>query len=120
MKLLLFLVGFMAAGSLLAQNLSKEELNQIQSGFKKDVYTKAMQNALSSNDITQLAWNRDNVGTTDQIFTYGVDVSGITDQKKSGRCWMFTSLNIFRPMVMKQFNLACLLYTSDAADEEDS
>ncbi|HZL09965.1 MAG TPA: C1 family peptidase [Prolixibacteraceae bacterium] len=106
MKLLLFLVGFMAAGSLLAQNLSKEELNQIQSGFKKDVYTKAMQNALSSNDITQLAWNRDNVGTTDQIFTYRVDVSGITDQKKSGRCWMFTSLNIFRPMVMKQFNLA--------------
>jgi bleomycin hydrolase len=63
-----------------------------------------MQNALSSTDITQLAWNRENVGTTDQMFTYRVDVSGITDQKKSGRCWMFSSLNLFRPMAMKQFN----------------
>ena len=106
MKIRLFLIAFLAAGSLLAQNLSKGELDQIKSSFKKDVYTKAMQNALSSTDITQLAWNHENVGTTDQFFTYKVDVSGITDQKKSGRCWMFSSLNLFRPMVMKQFNLA--------------
>ena len=106
MKILLLVVAFLAAGSLLAQNLSKGELDQIKSSFKKDVYTKAMQNALSATEITQLAWNRQNVGTTDQLFTYRVDVSGITDQKKSGRCWMFSSLNLFRPMVMKQFNLA--------------
>jgi bleomycin hydrolase len=106
MKIRLLLIAFLAAGSLCAQNLSKGELEQIQSSFKKDIYTKAMQNALSANDITQLAWNHENVGTTDQLFTYKVDVSGITDQKKSGRCWMFSSLNLFRPMVMKQFNLA--------------
>ena len=89
-----------------AQNLSRESLDQLRSSFKKDAYTKAMQNALSSNDITKLAWNRENVGTTDQLFTYRVDVSGITDQKSSGRCWMFSSLNLFRPMAMKQFNLS--------------
>ena len=106
MKIFLLVATFLAAGSLMAQNLSKGELDQIKSSFKKDVYTKAMQNALSSTDITQLAWNHENVGTTDQLFTYKVDVSGITDQKKSGRCWLFSSLNLFRPMVMKQFNLA--------------
>ena len=106
MKLFLFFVGLLAAGSLCAQNLSQGELNLIQKSFKKDAYAKAMQNALSSTDITQLAWNRENVGTTDQFFTYRVDVSGITDQKKSGRCWMFSSLNLFRPMAMKQFNLS--------------
>ncbi|HET6558847.1 MAG TPA: C1 family peptidase [Prolixibacteraceae bacterium] len=106
MKILFFVVCFLAAGSLLAQNLSKTEVEQIKSGFKKDAYTKAMQNALSSTDISQLAWNRENVGTTDHLFTYRVDVSGITDQKKSGRCWMFSSMNIFRPQVMKQFNLS--------------
>jgi len=93
MKILLLLFVFLAAGSLMAQNLSKGEVDQIKSSFKKDIYTKAMQNALSSTEITQLAWNRENVGTTDQLFTYRVDVSGITDQKKSGRCWMFSSLN---------------------------
>jgi bleomycin hydrolase len=106
MKIKLFIAAFFAAGSLLAQDLTKGELDQIRSGFKKDAYTKAMQNALSSTDINQLAWNRENVGTTDQFFTYRVDVSGITNQQKSGRCWMFTSLNVFRPLVMKQFNLS--------------
>jgi bleomycin hydrolase len=106
MKILLAMIAVMAASSLMAQSLSKVEVDQIKSGFKRDAYTKAMQNALSSTDITQLAWNRENVGTTDQLFTYRVDVSGITDQKKSGRCWMFSSLNLFRPQVMKQFNLS--------------
>lgn len=100
------LVLLLAVFSASAQNLTQGDLDQIRSGFKKDVYTKAMQNALSSTEITQLAWNRENAGTTDHLFTYRVDVSGITDQKKSGRCWMFSSLNLFRPMVMKQFNLA--------------
>lgn len=105
MKIVLLFVCALITGSLLAQNLSKGELDQIKTSFKKDAYTKAIQNALSSNDITKLAWNRANVGTTDQLFTYRVDVSGITDQKSSGRCWMFSSLNLFRPLAMKKFNL---------------
>jgi bleomycin hydrolase len=105
MKFKLLIVALFAVGPLLAQDLTKGELDQIKSGFKMDAYTKAMQNALSSTDINQLAWNRANVATTDQFFTYRVDVSGITNQKGSGRCWMFSSLNIFRPVVMKQFNL---------------
>ncbi len=106
MRGILFFAGILAAGGLMAQGISKTDAEKIRSGFKLDSYTKAMQNALSSTDINQLAWNRENVGTTDQFFTYRVDVSGITDQKKSGRCWMFSSLNLFRPLVMKQFNLA--------------
>ena len=106
MRGILLFIGILATGNLLAQQISKTEMDKIRSGFKKDAYTKAMQNALSSNDITKLAWNRENVGTTDQFFTYRVEVSGITDQKSSGRCWMFSSLNLFRPMAMKQYNLA--------------
>lgn len=106
MRGILFSVALLVAGSLCAQDISKPALDQIRSGFKKDAYTKAMQNALSANDISKLAWNRSNVGTVDHLFTYKVDVSGITDQKGSGRCWMFSSLNLFRPAVMKKFNTA--------------
>ena len=100
MKIRLFLVLMLPAILAFSQNLTKGDLDLLKSSFKKDVYTKAMQNALSSNDITKLAWNRENIGTTDQLFTYKVDVSGITDQKSSGRCWMFSSLNLFRPPVI--------------------
>jgi hypothetical protein len=70
MKISLFLILMLLSVIAFSQNLSTEDLDQLKSGFKKDVYTKAMQNALSSTDITQLAWNRENVGTTDQMFTY--------------------------------------------------
>lgn len=70
MKLVLLIICFMTVNTLLAQTLSKGDLDKIQSSFRKDAYTKAMQNALSSNDITQLAWSRENAGTTDQLFTY--------------------------------------------------
>ncbi len=95
---------FFISISSFAQSISGDQLKQIRSGFQKDAYTKAMQNALSSNDISKLAWSRENEGTVDHYFTYKVDVSGITNQKKSGRCWLFASLNVFRPMATKTFN----------------
>lgn len=111
-KLILFLglaLPFMVAG----QSISQNELSKIRSSFVKDDYTLGMQNALSSNEITKLAWSRENEGTTDQYFTYRVDVSGITNQKKSGRCWLFTSLNVFRPMAMKKFNVSSFEFSEN-------
>ncbi|HKJ43124.1 MAG TPA: C1 family peptidase, partial [Sunxiuqinia sp.] len=61
----------------------------------------------------KLAWSRENEGTTDQYFTYRVDVSGITNQKKSGRCWLFTSLNVFRPMAMKKYNVSSFEFSEN-------
>jgi len=107
--LLLFFISITSFG----QSISGDQLEQIRSGFKKDAYTKAMQNALSSNNITDLAWNRENVDKTDHFFKYKVDVSGITNQEKSGRCWLFSSLNVFRPMAMKKFNLDKFEYSQN-------
>lgn len=96
-----------------AQSINQNDLSKIRSSFVKDDYTVGMQNALSSNEITKLAWSRENEGTTDQYFTYRVDVSGITNQKKSGRCWLFTSLNVFRPMAMEKFNVSSFEFSEN-------
>lgn len=96
-----------------AQALEDETINEIRASFQKDAYTQGMQNALSSNDITKLAWSRENDGTVDHYFTYRVDVSGITNQKKSGRCWLFTSLNIFRPTAMKAFDVSSFEFSQN-------
>lgn len=96
-----------------AQNIDQQDLEKIRSGFVKDNYTEAMENALSSNPITNLAWSRENEGTTDHYFTYRVDVKGITNQKSSGRCWLFTSLNVFRPMAMQHFNTSSFEFSEN-------
>lgn len=33
-------------------------------------------------------------------------MKGITNQLSSGRCWMFTSMNVLRPSIMKKYNLS--------------
>ncbi|MDC1106748.1 C1 family peptidase [Prolixibacteraceae bacterium] len=84
--------------------LTKADIQEIRASYKKDSYTKAMENALSSNDVKSIAYNRDNAGKFDHHFKYKVDVKGITDQESSGRCWLFTSLNVFRPKVMDAYD----------------
>lgn len=89
-----------------AQELSKEDVSAIQASFVKDAPTTALQNILTSNaNLRSLALNRDLQGKIDHYFKYRVDVKGITDQQQSGRCWMFTSMNVLRPSVMRQFDI---------------
>lgn len=89
------------------KGITKEVLTQIKQSYNaNDPNTRAITNALTHVDAKKLAESNDFEGKIDHLFKYKVDVSGITDQKSSGRCWMFTSLNVFRPKVMKQLNIS--------------
>lgn len=89
-----------------AQQIGQNEMRQLRESFVLDAPTRAIQNALTENaNIRSLALNRDKQGKIDHFFKYRVDVKGITDQKKSGRCWMFTSMNVLRPGIMKKYNI---------------
>lgn len=95
-----------ACSGAFAQSITDKELQDIRSSLQKDASTKAIQNILTTDkNIRDNALNRDLQGKTDHYFKYRVDVKGITDQQSSGRCWMFTSMNVLRPSVMKKYNL---------------
>ena len=96
-----------SASTLSAQSLSETDLNDIRASFKKDAATTAIQNVLTSDkDIKGNALNHELKGKIDHYFKYRVDVKGITNQKSSGRCWMFTSMNVLRPSIMEKFNVS--------------
>lgn len=103
--LLIIAVGTMSLHAA-AQTIGRAELKEIRESFVKDPSTKALQNILTNDkDIQSNALNHDVAGDIDHYFKYRVDVKGITNQKSSGRCWLFTSLNVLRPSVMRQFNV---------------
>ena len=107
MKKILFTAALGAMSlSLSAQQLTENELKEIQSSFVQDQPTKALQNILTGeSNLKKLSYNHDLNGKIDHFFKYKVDVKGITDQHSSGRCWMFTSMNVLRPRVIKQLNV---------------
>ncbi|TAJ14181.1 biotin transporter BioY [Marinilabiliaceae bacterium JC017] len=113
MKRLVFIALAGLSGSIMAQSISPELLNKYSDRLKDDQSFKALENAITGHDLKKLALNRANAGTHDHEFKYRVDVSGITDQKSSGRCWMFTSLNILRPKVMEKYNLSSFEFSTN-------
>ena len=96
----------LSSAGLSAQSLTEKDISDLRGSFKKDASSTAIQNILtSSRDIRSNALNHELQGEIDHYFKYRVKVSGITDQKSSGRCWMFTSMNVLRPSIMEKYNL---------------
>ena len=74
---------------------------------------KALRNAITTNDVRVLAVNRDNAANYDTYFSNKVSSKGFTDQKSSGRCWLFTGLNVFRAKMIAQYNLPSLAFKEE-------
>jgi bleomycin hydrolase len=81
-------------------------LKELKQSLVMDGPTRALVNAISNNKVNDLVLNRAIVAGHSPVFNVRVEASGITNQKSTGRCWMFAGLNLLRPLVMKKFKLA--------------
>ncbi|GHS86067.1 aminopeptidase [Bacteroidia bacterium] len=96
----------LSAFSVFSQSLTEKDLQDIRGSFKKDASTVAIQNMLTvQSNIKENVLNHDLQSQIDHLFKYRVGVKGITNQKSSGRCWMFTSMNVLRPSVMAKYSI---------------
>jgi len=86
--------------------LSASLVDQIRNSRHMDEHSRAMYNALTNNDINSLALNRDLLREHNDVFSHKIKAKGITNQKSSGRCWLFAGLNIMRPAVIEKYKLS--------------
>ena len=77
-------------------SITPEMLTEIRKGYEGTPADKAIRNALNTTSITVLSANAENAAMIDTDFSDRVKTWGITDQKSSGRCWLFTGLNVLR------------------------
>lgn len=83
----------------MAQNnggISPQMISDIQKSQKMTTSERALANAMASNSIDNLAQNHANAGELDTYFSVETRKQSITDQKSSGRCWMFSGFNVLR------------------------
>ena len=105
-KQLIFAVALTACLSASAQTkdggISAQMLQQIEKQNAPTASDRALRNALAANAIDLLAKNQANAGTLDTYFSVETKKQSITDQKSSGRCWMFSGLNVLRSNFAKR------------------
>jgi len=85
------------------------ELNSIKE-FRKDFESSdkniVAMNAASNGSLNSVALNRNHyVQSMNRIFSNEIKTRGITNQKKSGRCWMFAGLNVLRESIADKLNV---------------
>lgn len=108
MKKHITLVALMAAAlTAQAQNggISVEMLKQLKESYRPTAADKALYNAMAGTSIAVLAKNHEVLADFDDHFSHKVISHGITDQQQSGRCWLFTGLNVLRAQMMAKYNL---------------
>ena len=77
-------------------------MQRMRSSYQPSAQDRAIRNAIGNMDMKKLVQNQDGLdGYFDTHFTYRVPQVGITDQKQSGRCWLFCGLNILRAQMRK-------------------
>lgn len=80
-------------------------LGRLKASFRPTGAQRALRNAMNAADIDKLALNTENLNNLDTSFSNRVESKGITNQKQSGRCWLFTGLNVLRSQIMAKQDL---------------
>ena len=91
-----------------AQNkggLSAEILSELRDAYQATPADKAIRNALNTTPMATLAANAENAAMIDTHFSDQVKTRGITNQKSSGRCWLFSGLNVLRARAIEKYDL---------------
>ena len=76
--------------------ISQQMLKEIQQAQTSSVADKALFNAMASNKIDDLAQNFSKKTERDTYFSVETPKQSITNQRSSGRCWMFSGFNVLR------------------------
>ena len=107
----------MSMGALSAQQnnggISAEMMKEIRLGESGSAAEKAARNALALNAVSELATNADNLAMIDTNFSHRVRTKGITNQYQSGRCWLFTGLNVLRAKMIDDHNLGGMEFSQN-------
>ena len=85
--------------------ISPQMMERLRANYTNAPADRALRNALNATSIDKLAANAEARPANTDHMTYRVKSRGITDQKSSGRCWLFTGLNVLRSQMMAKNNL---------------
>ena len=100
--------------SLSAQGgISADMLKEISKAYEGNANDKAIRKALNTTSISVLAENAENMAMIDTHFSDEVRTKGITDQKSSGRCWLFSGLNVLRAKMIDKYDLGDFTFSQN-------
>jgi bleomycin hydrolase len=85
--------------------LAAADLEQLRKDFTANAGYRLAQNAVTRVTVDDVAINREIVNSIDHSLSTALDDWKVTNQERSGRCWLFAGLNLLRVGVMRKTGL---------------
>ncbi|MFN2339718.1 MAG: aminopeptidase C [Halanaerobium sp.] len=87
------------------QIIDQPKLEKFQKHFKQRENSEIIANAVMKNGVNDTALNNESVKKMHYDFSEEIDVGKVTNQEKSGRCWMFAALNNIRYSISRDLKI---------------
>ena len=104
---------FIAMGATAQNNggIDAQMLKELTESYKPTAAENALRNILLNNNVNTMAINQANQNEMDTYFSNSVNSKGISDQESSGRCWLFTGMNVMRAKMIAENNLGAFEFS---------
>ncbi len=78
------------------REITPDLVEQLSKEFEAEPRNRLLQNAVTRNQVDQVALDHQLARSIDKTMSHQLDDWAATNQKQSGRCWMFAGLNLLR------------------------
>ncbi len=85
--------------------ITDDMIENLSNDFNDNTLNVLRQNALAESDISKLVLNQKVAMSIDRNFSTRIDDWETTNQKKSGRCWLFSAANLLRVDIIKKLDV---------------
>ncbi|MFT8400465.1 MAG: C1 family peptidase [Lentilactobacillus diolivorans] len=85
--------------------LGEKDFAQLHDNFKKEPKSDVLSRIVTQNGINQAAQDPDAQVRLDPVFSVDLQTGAVTNQKQSGRCWLFSLVNTLRHKFAKKYKL---------------
>lgn len=87
------------------KEITKEWLNMANVEYKNNKNLATLRRAIAKNDINNSTYNIEAEGSDAFRFSIDIPTMPATNQKQSGRCWIFAGLNFLREIIGQKYNI---------------
>ncbi len=90
----------------MSKNITPALLDEYSGAFHADHANLTARDAVMTNGLNKSCVNHDARRRQTHTFSLTLKQGAVTNQKQSGRCWLFAAMNVMRARIMKKCNLA--------------
>ena len=87
------------------KEITREKIKRYSKNFNKDKTKEVIADAIINNGLKDVAMNYESIQNMHYDFSEEIEVGKVTNQQKSGRCWIFAALNNIRYSISDKLNI---------------